>query len=101
VEACVEQFRLDKWGKQPNCVEVWVEKDALVGVLQVACEPLDVPYFSCRGYTSQSEMWTAAMRLLTHVRAGKHVYIIHLADHDPSGIDMSRDIRERIEMFIS
>ena len=101
VEACAKQFRFDKWAKQRNYVEVWVEKDALLGVVQVACQPLDVPYFSCRGYTSQSEMWSAAMRLIRQLRAGKQVYVIHLGDHDPSGIDMSRDIRERIEMFLS
>jgi hypothetical protein len=39
--------------------EVWIEKDALVGVIEGVCEELDVPFFSCRGYTSQSEMWGA------------------------------------------
>ena len=80
-----------------NC---WVEKDALVGVLEVACKPLDVPYFSCRGYTSQSEMWAASQRLITKARAGKSVHIVHLGDHDPSGIDMSRDILDRLTMFM-
>jgi len=69
-------------------------------VLEVACQPLDVPYFSCRGYTSQSEMWSAGQRLLEHVRAGQKVTIIHLGDHDPSGVDMSRDIEDRINKFI-
>jgi hypothetical protein len=46
-------------------------------------------------------MWAAAMRLLSKVRAGKNVYVVHLGDHDPSGIDMSRDIKERIELFIN
>lgn len=56
VETCATQFQIDKWKDQKEYVEVWVEKDALVGILEQACEPLDVPYFSCRGYTSQSEM---------------------------------------------
>jgi len=100
VAACASQFQHDKWSTQTNYVEVWVEKDALVGVLQVACEPLDVPYFSCRGYTSQSEMWVAGMRLLKKVQQGKRVNIIHLGDHDPSGIDMTRDIEDRVSLFI-
>lgn len=100
ISACASQFQHDKWKQQNNYVEVWVEKDALVGVLEVACEPLDVPYFSCRGYTSQSEMWAASQRLLAQVRDGKRVTIIHLGDHDPSGIDMSRDIGDRTRMFI-
>jgi hypothetical protein len=94
------QYQVDKWADQPNYVECWVEKDALVGVLQVACQPLDVPYFSCRGYTSQSEVWVASQRLLAQIRAGKRVTIIHLGDHDPSGIDMSRDILDRLTMFL-
>lgn len=91
-------YLLDKWEGQPNYVEVWVEKDALVDIIGQACTPLDTPYFSCRGYTSQSEMWTAAQRFIRqNNREGR--YIIHLGDHDPSGIDMTRDIQERLEMF--
>ena len=55
---------LNKWDGQPNYVEVWVEKDALVDIVGQACIPLDTPYFSCRGYTSQSEMWSAAQRFI-------------------------------------
>jgi len=101
IKACAGQFQYDKWAEQSDYVEVWVEKDALVGVLEVACKPIDVPFFSCRGYTSQSEMWAAAMRLLSKVNAGKDIHVIHLGDHDPSGIDMSRDIEERIRLFIN
>ena len=91
-------YMLDKWQGQPNYVEVWVEKDALVDIVGQACRPLDTPYFSCRGYTSQSEMWSAAQRF---IRQGdrENRFIIHLGDHDPSGIDMTRDIQERLSMF--
>lgn len=91
-------YMLDKWSGQPNYVEVWVEKDALVDIIGQACYPLDTPYFSCRGYTSQSEMWTAAQRFLKQENR-ENRFIIHLGDHDPSGIDMTRDIQERLEMF--
>lgn len=83
-------YMLDKWQGQPNYVEVWVEKDALVDIVGQACRPLDTPYFSCRGYTSQSEMWSAAQRF---IRQGDR------ENHDPSGIDMTRDIQERLSMF--
>ena len=91
-------YNLDKWKGQPNYVEVWVEKDALVDIVGQACSPLDTPYFSCRGYTSQSEMWSAAQRFIQQSDREKRI-IIHLGDHDPSGIDMTRDIQERLEMF--
>lgn len=91
-------YLLNKWDGQPNYVEVWVEKDALVDIVGQACRPLDTPYFSCRGYTSQSEMWSAAQRFISQDYRDNRV-IIHLGDHDPSGIDMTRDIQERLQMF--
>jgi len=101
VETCARQFQIDKWEDQEKRVEVWIEKDALVGILEATCEPMDVPYFSCRGYSSQSEMWRGAMRLVEHIKAGQGVVVLHLGDHDPSGVDMSRDIEDRLRLFIA
>lgn len=99
MNAAASSFAVDKWSNQEYRPEVWIEKDALAGVLQVACEPLDVPYFSCRGYTSLSEVWSAARRLARHARSGQTPIVFHLGDHDPSGIDMSRDIQARLATF--
>lgn len=92
-------YLLNKWEGQPNYIEVWVEKDALVDIVGQACYPLDTPFFSCRGYTSQSEMWSAAQRFIRQNKHRDNCYIIHLGDHDPSGIDMTRDIQERLNLF--
>ena len=59
------------------------------------------PTFLARGYTSQSEMWGAAQRFIKNARNQQKTHIIHLGDHDPSGIDMSRDIEDRIRMFMT
>jgi hypothetical protein len=80
-------------------VEIWIEKDALVGVIEGVCEEEDVPYFSCRGYSSQSSMHKAANRLKFWENMGRSTVIFHLGDHDPSGIDMTRDIEDRMAMF--
>lgn len=101
IDAAARSFMLDRRRDQQYRVEVWVEKDALVGVVGTICQRLDVPYFACRGYTSQSEMWAAAQRLGHYVRSNQEPVILHLGDHDPSGIDMSRDIEERLNMFIN
>jgi len=99
VEACAEQFRLDPWEDQDYYIEVWIEKDALVGVIEPICDKYHLKYFSCRGYTSQSEMWRAAQRLNCKKANGKIIEILHFGDHDPSGIDMSRDISDRLVLF--
>jgi hypothetical protein len=93
-------YRTDKWASQPYRPEVWIEKDALVGVIEGVCEEHDVPFFSCRGYTSQSEVWGAGQRLLRHVRRGQIPVVLHLGDHDPSGLDMTRDIADRLGLFL-
>jgi len=100
VDACARQYREDKWRDQPQYVEVWVEKEALAGVVARPADRWQVPYFSCRGYVSQSEMHAAAMRLRYHENVlGQRVTVIHLGDHDPSGVDMTRDIQDRLNLF--
>lgn len=78
---------------------MWVEKDALIGIVEKVCRELDVSHFSCRGYVSQSEMWVAAQRMIRRQQQGQQVALLHLGDHDPSGKDMSRDIVDRLYTF--
>lgn len=87
------------WDGQDYRPEVWVEKDALVDIVGQAADGWRVPYFSCRGYVSQSEMYSAAKRFQSRRAQGLIPVVIHLGDHDPSGIDMTRDIRERLELM--
>lgn len=98
VAAVAQQFRYDRWEHQPTYVEVWFEKDALMGVFERPANQLRLPFFSCRGYPSDSEVWAAAQRLEAK-GAGRDKVVLHFGDHDPSGIDMTRDIRERLELF--
>lgn len=98
IQSVAYSFAYDKWEGQEYYVEVWVEKDALVGIVGQICGSLDIPFFSCRGYVSQSEMWVAAQRL-ERLAGNRELVIIHLGDHDPSGKDMSRDIVDRLETF--
>jgi hypothetical protein len=99
LDAVARQYRTRLWRRQRFYVEVWVEKEALAGVVKVPSERWQVPFFSCRGYVSQSEMHAAAQRLIEHEDNGHKTVILHLGDHDPSGIDMTRDIRDRLLMF--
>ena len=99
IAAAAAGYARNKWEGQPCHVEVWVEKEALAGVFERICEELDVSWLACRGYVSQSEMWRAARRLLLHEKSLRRTIILHFGDHDPSGIDMTRDIQERLAMF--
>lgn len=99
IDSAARQYRIDRWVGQKFRVEVWIEKDALIDVVARPCKKFDVPYFSCRGYVSQSAQWRAAQRLLGYIEGGQTPIVLHLGDHDPSGVDMTRDMADRLEMF--
>lgn len=93
-------YSIDMWEGQEHRVEVWIEKDALLGVIEDVCRDNDVDYFACRGYVSQSELYYAGKRIKRHrEQTGQDTIVIHLGDHDPSGIDMTRDNEDRLTLF--
>ena len=89
----------DQWSRQGYYIEVWVEKDALINVISRPCERLQLPYMACKGYLSVSEAYRAGKRFEEAVENGKAPVLIHLGDHDPSGLDMTRDNRDRLSLF--
>lgn len=99
VRVAAEQFRIDKWIDQPYHVEVLVEKDALSGVLEPTCADLDVGLTANKGYSSSSTMYEIGKRLAAHRKEGKEILVLYLGDHDPSGIDMTRDVDDRLNMY--
>ena len=68
IRSAANSYQLDLWDAQRYRPEVWIEKDALLGVIEGVC---------------------------TEYR----VLVLHLADHDPSGIDMTRDNIERLRLY--
>lgn len=97
---CAQQFHMDMWANQSHRVFVIVEKEALAGVLERVANQFDAPLLAARGYPSSSVLREFALRDLIACRKSKQTaHIIHLGDHDPSGIDMSRDLTERLELF--
>ncbi len=99
LEACEKSYREDKWATQIYYPEVWIEKEALIGIVEGVCKELDIPYFACRGYSSQSEQWRAGVRFAEALTRGQIPIVFHLGDHDPSGVDMTRDNQDRLTMF--
>ncbi len=99
LRAVAEQYQEDPWRNQEYRPEVWIEKDALMGVIEGVCEELRVPYFACRGYASQSEIYAAGKRFQEQRRKGFKPIVFYLGDHDPSGIHMPQDVAGRLQLF--
>lgn len=93
IQDTIEQYRVNRMQGQQRNIEIWVEKDALSNVLFRVTSKYHIRLMVNRGYSSISAMYDAHRRL----RSGD--VILYFGDHDPSGKDMVRDIRERMEEF--
>ena len=91
-----ETYRRALWRDQSAYVEVWLEKDALAGVLYEITEHYDVPLMVTRGYPSLSFVHAAAEAISV---MSKPVHLYYFGDHDPSGVDIPRKVEERIREF--
>lgn len=80
-----ESYRRDLWATQPYYTEVWIEKDAIAGVIADITREFGVPLFVCRGFASLSSLYSASMVFKEVQKQGKAVVIYHCADYDPSG----------------
>jgi hypothetical protein len=67
IESAAESYREDIWSGQRWRPEVWIEKDALVGVIEGVCAEYRVPHFPCRGNNSQSAQYEAGKRFERHL----------------------------------
>lgn len=93
------RYLTDLWADQPWRPEVWVEKEAMEGVVGQVCHGLRVDFFCVRGYGSNSSLWEAGQRMASYIRKGQTPIVFYLGDHDPSGLHMGKDIFERLEKF--
>lgn len=100
VDSAAHYYHEDLWKNQPYRVFVIVEKEALVGVLEKVCHEYDMPLLAARGYPSASVLRSFCIDdMIPAMQEEQTPLIIHLGDHDPSGIDMTRDLQERLSLF--
>lgn len=86
-------YRRAVWDDMPAYVEVWLEKDALAGVLYEVTEPWDVPLMVTRGYPSLSFLFEAAEVLNAEA---KPAFLYYFGDFDPSGVDIPRKVEAEL-----
>lgn len=92
-------YKRDKWQDQDWYPVVGVEKKALVGVISQMCYEAEVPFIAFKGYSSQSTTWRLGQRMAGALKKGQRPILFYLGDHDSSGLDMDRDLAERLSLF--
>jgi hypothetical protein len=101
LEDTVEQYRRNRQEGQEKEVELWTEKDALSGILKRTTEKYQIRLVVNKGYTSSSAIYRAYQRVLKTILYGRQFVILYFGDHDPSGLDMVRDISDRLFFMLS
>jgi hypothetical protein len=89
-----ESYRRAIWDDQPAYVEVWCEKEALAGIIIEETAPYDVPLMVTREYGSITYLHSAA-QAYSWLSDEKPVF----GDHDPSGLDIERNVERRLREF--
>lgn len=101
LEDSVNLYRRALWRDQSEYVEVWLEKEALSGVLLPIASRWDVPLMITRGYPSFTFLSEAAAAMREQIKAGKEVTLYYFGDHDPSGVDIPRHVEQELERLIA
>lgn len=99
IRTAAASYAIDKWADQPYYVEVMCEKDALSNVFWPVCSRFDVGFNANKGYSSLSAMRDCGLRMAAAVAKRRIPWILYFGDHDPSGLDMTRDVAERVGLF--
>lgn len=90
-----ENYERNLWTSQEKFVVVWVEKDALSRVIASAANEYRVITAPSKGYAS----YTYIKEAIDKIPNNKPVIVLHFSDHDPSGLDMTRDLQDRFDRY--
>lgn len=99
ISQSASRFHVDLWKGQRCRPEILVEKKALQDIVKAPANDLDVDYAACKGYLSDTFVRQMAQRHRRYMNEKQQPVVIHLGDHDPSGINMTEDIREKLAMY--
>jgi hypothetical protein len=89
-------YRKDYWQDQISHVEIWAEKDAIIGSIEPVTNELGVTVRVSRGFTSTTRVYEIASAFARIVRP---IFVYYLGDHDPSGQAIELDLYDRISSY--
>lgn len=100
LETALNAYRLPRLEGQEYYVEVITEKDALLTTIARVATKYHLPANVFRGYTSTTVMYEMSKRISEASAEGKKPVLLYIGDHDPSGLDMLRDVEARQREFL-
>ena len=92
IDYWMTSYYKNRWENQPNYIEVWIEKKALISAFKGTCYNQNVALCPCKGYPSLTFLNDAKNRFLEAEYNGKNLIMLYFGDYDPSGEDIPRSI---------
>ena len=91
-------FSMPMWEDQPVYLLISLEKDALSRLVSRVANQYSVRTFPTRGYPSFSYVQLMANYMQTRL-AEKPIIVLYFGDFDPSGVDIERDLEDRLGRY--
>ena len=102
INSAISTYRLPRWQDQQYYIEMYCEKEAGINVLKPISDKYHIHFGFNKGYSSAAALYDLAQRMKEQIDENeKEVIILYFGDHDPSGLDMIRDITDRLEEFLT
>jgi hypothetical protein len=102
LEASLNEWHMDFWVGQLDRPEIWIEKDALLGIIKPVCDKYDVRFYSLRGWGRPADNFSSAQRFLVDFNsepARLTNIIFHLGDYDPTGCAVTPQIEDAVKGY--
>jgi hypothetical protein len=90
-------YRKDYWHSQPRHIEVWTEKDSIIGSIEPVTNELGVTVRVGRGFLSTTRAYEIAQRFQAISDGDKIIWVFYLGDFDPSGVAIEEDAAARVK----
>jgi len=96
-EAVKKSYRKDYWALQPNHVEIWTEKDAIIGCIEPLTRELGINVRVGRGFNSVTKRHDIQELFREISLTKEQICVLYLGDYDPSGMAIEKNLREQID----
>jgi hypothetical protein len=94
------QYRRDLWAEQDTIVMIACEKQALEGIFAEAVDRYGASLWTTHGYGSESFLYEWSEEIERCFAEDKKVAIYYFGDWDPTGLDIERHARDRLEQHL-
>jgi hypothetical protein len=90
-------YRRNALSTCPDYVEIWCEKEALMGIIENVAGDYDVPIIPSKGMASLTQLYETSEYIARAAHHGKRTYIYQFGDHDPTGVKIPQAMERRLD----